>query len=138
MHKGTRGILRSSEGVSLVEVVVSMFILALIAMAFLPLLVQGVKQSAASATRATAVQLVSDQIDQARSAGTSCAVVRGLVGSVVTSDSRGNSLTRTNTAGTCSTVVGSYPTTLTFTVDVTRTGGISLAKASTLIYVGAP
>jgi hypothetical protein len=65
-------------------------------------------------------------------------VVRAMVGSVLTNDSRGNSLTRANTAGICSTVVGSYPTTLTFTVDVTRTGGASLAKASTLIYVGAP
>jgi type II secretory pathway pseudopilin PulG len=137
MHKGTRDI-RSSDGVSLVEIVVAMFILALIAVAFLPLLVQGVKQSAANATRATAVRLVSDQIDQARAAGTSCAIVRAMVGSVVTTDSRGNSLTRANTAGTCSAVVGSYPTTLTFTVDVTRTGGASLAKASTLIYVGAP
>jgi Tfp pilus assembly protein PilV len=138
MHRVTRDTVRSSEGVSLVEIVVAMFILALIAMAFLPLLVQGVRQSAASATRATAVQLVSDQIDQARSAGTSCAVVRALVGVLATTDSRGNSLTRTNTAGTCSAVVGTYPTTLTFTVNVTRAGGISLAKASTLIYVGAP
>jgi Tfp pilus assembly protein PilV len=138
MYRGTRDI-RSSDGVSLVEIVVAMFILALIAMAFLPLLVQGVKQSAANATRATAVRLVSDQIDQARSAGTSCAAVRAaMVGSVVTTDSRGNSLTRANTAGTCSAVVGAYPTTLTFSVDVTRTGGASLAKASTLIYVGAP
>jgi hypothetical protein len=55
-----------------------------------------------------------------------------------TDDSRGNSLTTAKTAGICSTVVGNYPTTLAFTVDVTRTGGASLAKATTLIYVGAP
>jgi Tfp pilus assembly protein PilV len=137
MHKSTRDI-RSSDGVSLIEIVVSMFILALIAMAFLPLLIQGVKQSAATATRATAVRMVSDEIDRARLAGPKCADVRTKVGSVVTIDSRGNSLTTAKTAGICSAVVASYPTTLTFTVDVTRTGGASLAKASTLIYVGAP
>jgi Tfp pilus assembly protein PilV len=148
MHKGTRGILRSSDGVSLIEIVVSMFILALIAVAFLPLLIQGIKQSAANATRAAAVRIVSDEIDRARSVpitppatvGPRCADVRAKVDVPVpvTNDSRGNSLTTTKSAGTCSAVVGSYPTTLTFTVEVSRTGGASLAKASTLIYVGAP
>ena len=45
-----------------------MFLLGLLAAAFLPLLVQGLKQSAANATLATATQLANDQIELARSA----------------------------------------------------------------------
>lgn len=60
----------SDDGFGLVEIVVSMFILALIAIAFLPLLIQGVQVAAQNRTLATATQLIHDQIEQARAIGT--------------------------------------------------------------------
>ena len=56
------------SGFGIIEIVISMFLLGLLATAFLPLLVQGLKQSAANATLATATQLANDQIELARSA----------------------------------------------------------------------
>ena len=63
------------EGLSLIEIVVAMFILALLSVAFLPLLVQGVRQSAQTATIATATQLANARMDAERAqaqAGTNC------------------------------------------------------------------
>lgn len=58
------------EGFGLVEIVVSMLILAVIAIAFLPLLIQGVQVARQNQTIATATQLIHDQIEQARAIGT--------------------------------------------------------------------
>lgn len=62
-------------GFGLVEIVVSMFILALIAIAFLPLLIQGVQVTANNRSLATATQLVHDQLERARSLDTCSALV---------------------------------------------------------------
>ena len=53
----------NDEGFTLVEVVVSIIVLALIALALLPLLIQGIKQSAQAAAIASAVQLANSQVD---------------------------------------------------------------------------
>src|SRR5690606_14819869 len=61
---------RSDAGFGLVEIVVSMLILGLIAISFLPLLIQGVKVAAQNRVLATATQIVNDELEQARSLGT--------------------------------------------------------------------
>ena len=69
------------EGLSLIEIVVAMFILALLSVAFLPLLVQGVRQSAQTATIATATQLANARMDAERAqaqAGANCPTTRCL------------------------------------------------------------
>ncbi|HRN28264.1 MAG TPA: type II secretion system protein [Terrimesophilobacter sp.] len=58
------------EGFGLVEIVVSMLILGLLAISFLPLLIQGMKVTVQNRVLATATQIVNDELEQARSLGT--------------------------------------------------------------------
>jgi prepilin-type N-terminal cleavage/methylation domain-containing protein len=125
----------SDDGFGLVEIVVSIFILAILSLALLPLLINGVKQTTKNVTLAAATQLVDKQIDLAQSSGSTCATITSALGSSATStDSRGVSLVMT-TGATCPATVSS-PSTLTVTVKVTRgTTGPILAQASTLVYI---
>lgn len=120
------------HGFGLIEIVISMFLLALLAMAFLPVLVQGVKQSAANATLATATQLVQQSVESARSQ-TTCTGVTSTSNSVF--DSRGVSLTINRVVGGTCPLLG-YPRTVPVTVTVTRTAtGAVVSSATTLIFV---
>ncbi|KGJ82349.1 hypothetical protein GY21_00845 [Cryobacterium roopkundense] len=55
----------ADAGFGLIEIAVSMFLLALLAVAFLPFLVQGVRQSSANGTLATGTQLVNKEMENA-------------------------------------------------------------------------
>lgn len=118
------------EGFGLVEVIVAMFLLAVLAIAFLPILINGLKTSQRTATTATATQIMDAQFDAAQSV-TAC-------GSIATStlsptDSRGTALTVTRTRGACPTT---YPGTVSYTVSVSITATASVvASGTTLIYV---
>jgi type II secretory pathway pseudopilin PulG len=123
-------------GFGLVEIVVSMFILALLALSLLPLLVQGVRVAAFNSTQASANRMVHDRIEQGR-ASESCAAVLSQAGSTTTApDGRGDSFVITGTAGvaTCPSV---YPAVIKLTISVAATTqpARSLASASTLVLV---
>ena len=121
----------SEDGFGLIEIVISMFLLALLAMAFLPVLAQGLKQSAANATLATATQLVQQSIEGARSQ-TTCSAILAESSSVP--DARGISVTIARTVGACP-LIG-YPTTVPVTVTVTQNDtGAVLSTAKTLVFV---
>lgn len=123
----------NETGFGLIEIVVSMFILALLAIALLPLLVQGLKQAANGTTLATATQLVSEKMQLAQSKGPVCASVAAIAGTVDLTDPRGVVLRVTTTTGSCT---GS-PTTLNVTTSVARLDtGVTITTASTLVYVG--
>jgi prepilin-type N-terminal cleavage/methylation domain-containing protein len=127
---------RDEAGFSLVEIVVSMFILAVLSLSLLPLLVQGVKLAAVNSTQASANRVVYDRIEQAR-ATESCAAVLSQTGSTTTSlDSRGNSFVITGTAGV-SACPTAYPAVIKLTVSVAKATqpAKSLASASTLVLV---
>lgn len=136
----------TNEGFGLVEVVVSMFLLAILALGLLPGIVNGLKQAANNITITAATQLVDEQIDLALSSGSTCSTIRSLASSASTTDSRGVLLSRTTvTAGSvtpttvCPAGASSYPTTVVVSVSVTRSGNATaVASASTLIYVDAP
>jgi prepilin-type N-terminal cleavage/methylation domain-containing protein len=66
-----------SNGFSLVEVVVAMFLLGIIALAFLPPLWQGIRFSSEQAITATATRQLNALVERAR-AGHSCEVLDGL------------------------------------------------------------
>jgi len=125
---------KNDDGLGLVEIVVSMLILAALALAFLPLLIQGVKQSARSSTLATATQLVSERMALAQSQGPVCANVAALATTADLTDPRGVVLRVVTTTGACT---GST-TTISVTTSVTRldTSAV-IAEASTLVYVGS-
>lgn len=133
------------DGFGLVEIVVSMLLLALLSMALLPLLIQGIRRAASTATLATATQLVNDQIDSASrlAAPVGCSTIAALASSNVPSpaggaltDSRGVPLRMSVAPEACPSTPASYPTTVKLTVTVIRTDtGATLAQAVTRIYV---
>jgi hypothetical protein len=136
--KRIRTILKSDDesdtGFGIIEIVVALFLLALISVAVLPILVQGMRLSATNATIAAATQLANQQIELVRSQ-TSCGAI---VPATVTTTSQGVSLKASRTVGGSCPASG-YPITVPVSVSVIRTDtGASLAKASTLVFVVGP
>lgn len=127
-----------SSGFGMIEIVVSMFLIAIIAVAFIPVLVQGVRVSVVNASVATATQLVSQNMEQARARGTNCADLRTFAAEVVAPvvDKRGVSFQAAREPVTCAGTIADYPKTVPFRVKVTETGSSTvLASAATLILV---
>lgn len=124
--------LRADDGFGLVEVIVSMVILAVIAIAFLPVLIQGMKQSVANATLATATQLVNEKLQLAQASGPTCTNVTLVAGEEDFVDDHGVTIHVTTTVGTCPVAVG----TIEVAVTATRAGTSDvLAVAKTLVFV---
>lgn len=123
---------RSDHGFGLVEITISMAMLAALAVMFLPVLIQGLKQAAANATLATATQLVNEQIRLAQNASPYCSDVANLAGVASATDPRDIPLQTTTTVGACPGGVG----TVDVTVAVVRTDtGQTLTSAQTLVLV---
>lgn len=120
------------DGFGLVEIIVSMFVLATLAIALLPVLVTGIKQSAVNSTLATATQLVNRQMQLAQSSGSVCANLGSLAGTTALTDNRGVIISVTTTVGTCPAGVGTVEVSA---VAVRTDTGNTLAEAQTLVFV---
>ena len=132
--KGSR--LQAEEGLGLIEIVVSMLLLALLAMAFLPMIIQSLTLTRSNTTLATASQLVNRELDLARSQATTCAGLTSFSAAVVpvTTDQRGVAL-QPQRVVVCPT---SYPGTARFTSTVVESGTTKVISSSvTLIFVSA-
>ncbi|KFF58381.1 hypothetical protein JF66_19010 [Cryobacterium sp. MLB-32] len=137
MNERRRNPARATEsGFGLIEVVVAMFLLTILAVAFLPVLVQGVQRSAANGTLAAATQLVNKEMENAR-AQTTCSALTASTFAVL--DPRGVTLTVARTVGgACPVLTTAYPLTVPVAVTVSRADtGAVLSVASTLIFVAA-
>jgi type II secretory pathway pseudopilin PulG len=120
----------------MIEIVVAMFLLAVLAMALLPLLVSSAQLSSKNVTLATATQLVNEQMDIARKLGKNCSVISThayeTVG-LLDTDPRGTVLVMTRLVGACP---SAFPGTIDYTAQVSVQGSSEvLAKATTKIYV---
>ena len=140
MTSSTQRVRPNDSGFSLVEVVVAMLVLALISVALLPLLIQGLKTSAQSAAIASAVQLANNQVDLARSQPATCTAVSATPAVAVSSAAtyRGVPLVITMAVGSCPAPAPTTtaPGTVSFTATVTRSDtGEALAVVSTKIFV---
>lgn len=129
------------SGFSLIEIIISMFLLALLTVSFLPLVIQTLRTSAKNTTLATATRLVSDQMETIRATGGTCSSYAGmdrdggLARSAVV-DPRGVTLeVRADLVGTCPTIGGVF----TYVVWVNEQGTPTtrLAEATTLVAVDA-
>lgn len=123
------------SGFGVIEIVVSIFILAILSLALLPPLIQGIKQSANNAILVSATHLLSAQMDAARQQVQSCAALTNYVASANTDviDSSGVTLHVSTTLDSCPTV---YPGTVGLTVTVVRTDTAeTLVFAKTLVYL---
>jgi len=137
--------LRDERGFSLIEIVVSMFLLALLVISFAPVLINTLKLTARNATIATATQIVSQQIEAVRAVRSSTATVPScddirqflLVTQPPVVDPRGVTLTAGwDTFTTCTASVS--PGFVRVKVSVTQAGySTATASASTLIFVTA-
>jgi Tfp pilus assembly protein PilV len=125
------------EGLGLIEIVVSMFLIGLLSIALLPLVIQGLTLTSTNVTRATATKLVNERMELARAQGagsSACSGLSTLAGQTVTPtvDQRGVSLQSAMTV-TCPTV---YPGTAKVVVTVSVSGQI-VSTAQTLVFVSS-
>lgn len=129
------------EGFGMVEIVVALFMLAILSISFLPLLIQGLTLSAENATRATATQILHDRLEAVRTQSVKCDTLYSAINGTATSatvDPRGISFQVKTLVAACPTPAASYPGTVTVTVEVRRLDDLSadpLASATTLVFV---
>jgi Tfp pilus assembly protein PilV len=127
----------NDEGIGLIEIVVSMFLLALIAITFLPILIQGMQTSVLNAGTATAGQLVSQQLDEVRSIPSDCAAVSAFddVAAPTATDARGTVFHPHREVGTCP---STYPGLVAVRVWVTKgSATVAVSEAKTLVYLSS-
>lgn len=123
-----------ARGFGLIEIVVAMLLLAVVSMAVLPLLVQGLQLSALNATVAAATQLANQQVELVRSQSLCSAIVPA----TTTVTSQGVTMQVNRTVGTSCPVAG-YPIAVPVSVSVSRTApSAMLATVQTLVFVTGP
>ncbi len=134
----TRRTRDTDEGFGIVEVVVAMFLLALIAIAILPTIIAALRLSSSNITLTTSTQLINQQLDEARELAPTCAALTAYANETIgrlVEDPRGTVL-RINRSVTCPTT---YPATVRLTAWVTIDGDTArIAESSTLIFVREP
>ena len=129
-------------GFGVIEVVVSMFLIGVLAVAFLPVLVQSARVASVNAVRASATQIVVQQLEQVGALGSSCSAVKAFAATVpaVVSTPRGAlqpALLLTLPAGDV--CAEPYLRVVPVQVWVTRAGETErLASATILVFLDAP
>lgn len=138
-----RNLPASESGFGIIEVVVSMFLLGLLSISFIPLLVNSWKSTGMNTTIATATQIVNEQIEGARAVRSSTAtapscndVVEFLqVTLAPVKDPRGVTLVPQWDSTSCP---STYPGVVRARVSVTRSGyATPVASAVTFVYVAS-
>ena len=123
---------KSESGIGLIEIIISMLLLAMLATALVPVLVQGLKQASSSATLATATQLANDQLERARGWKRCSELAPGTSN---TTDARGVVLAVVVTVGSCS-PSAENPVSVPVTVQVTRQDtGVVVTSTTTYIFI---
>ena len=118
----------------MIEIVIAMFLLAVLALAFLPMLVHGLTQSVANSTLASATQLVTQQVEILRSK-TLCTELAPMEFTVPRDRAVGLKVSRIIN-GVCPDV--GYPRTISVTITVKRADNNAVvSSAASRIFVGA-
>lgn len=122
-------------GFTLIEIVVALFLLAIVATGLIPTLVGSLKVSSQNTTIATASQLVAQQIDIARTGPATCSALMNYKIAVLPPvvDARGISFQPIRNSVTCT---SGAPGIAKVKVSVTLTGKSTvLASAITYVYI---
>ena len=127
------------SGISLIEVVVSMFMIALLALAFLPFLIRSYQVSGTNSTLSTATQVLNKEFDQLRLLQpANCAQLTSFRDSVVQAkDTARNVTLKVQRTFSCPTTTNQTGTqTMTIAVLNAATNAV-VVQGKTLVYVGA-
>lgn len=123
------------EGFGLIEIIISMMLLAVLATALIPILAQGLQQAASNATLASATQLANDELERLRT-WTACGDL--VADNFTTTDARGVVLTIATTVGACS-ASAENPDSVPVTVSVTRGDtGVVVTNTTTYLFITEP
>lgn len=108
----------TDEGLGLVEIIVAMFLLALLSVAFLPLLLNALQQSIRNATISTATQVLNEQLDALLASEPTCAAVTAFEAAAPgpTTDRRGVVYQATRSVPDCASLT--FPATITVDLGV--------------------
>jgi type II secretory pathway pseudopilin PulG len=132
----------TQAGFGMIEIVISMFLLGILAIAFLPVLITSMKASVVNTTVASAAQVVTQQLEQARATGSSCSAVKAFAAAVPAAVAQPRGALQPHLyldlpAGDVCTAP--YLRTVSLRVWVTAPGSsTALAEATTLILLDAP
>lgn len=131
-----RGAAQLDAGFGLVEIVVSMFLLALLAVAFLPLLIESLRVSVTNSKVATANQILSEQLDAIALVERTCAAFDAFDSAPISTvtDARGTVYQAARTMTGCPPSAYPAPVSITLTVSVVGDSSIG-AKATTSAIV---
>lgn len=123
-------------GFGLVEIVVSMFLLALLAVAFLPLLIESLRVSVTNSKVATANQILSEQLDAIALVARTCAAFDAFDSAPIATvtDARGTVYQAARIVTGCPPAAYPAPVTITLTVSIVGDASIG-AKATTSAIV---
>lgn len=107
-------------GFGLVEVLVSMFLLAILSIAFLPLLIDALRATVRSSTITTASQVLAQQLDRVPTLERTCAALDAFEAEpdVMVVDDRGTEYRGTREVSACPTGTDPFPALLTVTLRV--------------------
>ena len=120
----------SDEGFSIVELLIAMFLLAIVAVAILPALWQGLQYSTQQSAVATATRELNALVDEARATPT-CANLAAVAVSATVADGRGKPITTSGTVGACP----DASKTVKLELIAVDAAGTTLAETTAIIYV---
>lgn len=117
-----RSVQAVDKGFGLVEILISMFLLALLAVAFLPLLIDALRVSITNAKVATANQILSEQLDAIALLPRTCAAYNAFESATLpaVADERGTTYQASRDVVGCT--PAAYPAAVTITLTVTVVG----------------
>jgi Tfp pilus assembly protein PilV len=125
-----RGWRSSDDGLGIAEVIVGMFLLAIIAVAILPALWQGIQYSSEQSSTASATRELNSLVEQIRENPT-CGQIAAAAASQSFTDGGGRTLTSSGTFSACP--VSAKKVTVALTA--VNQAGKTLATAKAIVYV---
>jgi type II secretory pathway pseudopilin PulG len=117
------------EGFGLVELIIAIFLFAVITVALVPALISGIVYSAQQSTTATATRQLNALVEQARQAPT-CASLAGAAAMQSFKDGSGQPFTTSGTVGTCTS-----GTAVSLALTAKDQKGATIGIVNALVYV---
>lgn len=123
-------------GLGLIEIVISMFLIALIAIAFLPLLIRTYASSDSNTVTSTATQVLSSNTDLARTVAANCQAVTNFAATTPATVTDAKGVVYQPHRALSTNCPAGYPGTVGVRIWITRLGQATvMAEATTLVYV---